>query len=248
MRLIVMGVMALLMISGCGGARKSSLLLERNARGPLDEATTVGHGVLWKVTPVMQTKTQNGVEITVNYASQDYLNNFFKNQKVFGEMAGHNPYYPENFIFYVNVSNQSSKKIRIDPMDFSLVDDRGNQLSTIGVDYVTALADYRQPVSTVTRGVLEEARPGYFGLSLPVGKFFAQKPQWRFALIKQSSLQTGYLHPGVVHDGLIVFWSPSTNARKLRLIMPSIKTNFDAEDVPKDSLDFVFEFDVAPPG
>ena len=244
MRYVTLGVCTVLLASGCGAARQSSLLLERTARGPLEEAPTVGREISWKVTPLMQTKSQAGIDVTVNYASQEYLNNFFNNRRVFGKMAGQNPYYPENFVFYVNIANQSGKTIRIDPIEFCLVDDKGNQLSTIGVDYVTALADYRQPVSTATRGVLEEARPGYFGLSLPIGKFFAQKPQWRFALIKQSSLQTGYLYTGVVYDGLIAFRNPSTDAEKLRVIMPGFKMNFDANDVPKDSFDFVFDFGV----
>jgi hypothetical protein len=246
MRRVVMGAMIFVMVSGCGGARKSSLLLERPARGPLDEAQTFAHRVAWTVAPVMQTKTQNGVEVVVNYASQTYLNNFFQNEKVFGLLAGRNPYYPEHFVFYVKIANESPKKIRIDPMEFTLVDDRGNQLAAIGVDYVTAFADYRQPMSTATRGVLEEARPGYFGLSFPVGRLVAQKPQWRFALLKQSALQAGYLHPGVIHDGLVTFWNPSTEAKKLRLLVNGIKTSFDANDWPKESIDFVFEFDVVP--
>jgi hypothetical protein len=246
MRYLVVCAVVAVITSGCGGSRKSSLLLERYARGPLEEALTVAQSVHWTVTPVMDTKTQDDVTITVNYASLEFLRNFFTNKKVFGPYAGRNPYPPEYFVFYVNIANRSSKKILVNPAEFGLVDDRGNQLGTLGTDYVTALSESRKPFSTATRGVIEEARPGYFGVSFPIGKFVAQKSQTQFALLKQSSLQAGYLYPGVVHDGLIAFWSPSTLAKKLRLLITSIKTNFDANEWPKESLDFIFEFDVAP--
>ena len=241
----MVAILCCMAIAGCGGTRKSSLLLERHSRGMLDESLAVGHYARWQVEPVMQTKTQSGVEVIANYASQEFLNNFFKNEKVFGPYAGHNPYYAEHFVFYVKVANRSQRKIGINPAEFALIDDRGNQLSAIGVDYVTAFAEFRQPVSTVTRGVIEEARPGYFGFSLPVGRFFAQKPQWRFALLKQSSLQAGYLHSSVAHDGLIAFWNPSTEAKTIKLILTNIKTDFDANDWPRESLDVVFEFKVS---
>ena len=244
MRRFVIGIIALLVVAGCSGSRKSSLLLERPTRGPLEESPMVGHRVNWKLEPVMQAKAQNGVEVTVNYASYEFLNNFFKNPKVFGEAAGKNPFYPEHFVFYVNITNKSGHKIKIDPMEFALVDDRGNQLSAIGVDYVTAFADFRQPVSTVTRGMLDEARPGYFGIGLPIGKIL-RKSQWRFAMLKQTALQSGYLHAGVSHDGLITFWSPHPDAKQLHLIMSNIKTDFSPNDEAKAAADFVFDFNVA---
>lgn len=247
MRRVLIAAIVLLGLTGCG-AKTSALLLERNARGPLDDARTVGQPVIWTLNPVVQTKTQQGVEMTVNYASPDYLNNFFANTKLFGSFAGKNPYYWEQLVFYVNVANHSNSKIRIDPAEFRLLDDRGNQLATVGVDYVTALAESRQPaVSTATRSVLEEARPGYFGISLPVGKMMTKRPQWRFALLKQSSLQAGDLFPGVVHDGLVAFWNPSLYAKKLSFVLAAVKTDFDAKDEPRMSLDFVFDFDASHP-
>ena len=131
------------------------------------------------------------------------------------------------------------------PSEFTLVDDRGNQYTPLNVDYVTAYAEYRAPISTITRGMLEDARPGYFGFSVPVGKLMLpSKPKTRFALIQQSSLQTGDLYPGVVHDGLIAFWSPMADAKSLRLLVTNIKTDFDANDLPQTSLEFPFTFRV----
>ena len=246
MRWVRLWTIVLVGTVGCGGHR-SSLLLERQARGPIAEEPEVAKPILRRLEPVMQTKTQGNIDVNVNYASSEYLHNFFTNTHLFGEFAGTNPYYPEHLVFYVKIANRSDRKIRIQPNDFTLIDDRGSQYSTIGTDYVTAFAEARQPVSTTTRGLLENANPGYFGFSFPVGKLMATKPQGRFALLQQSSLQSGYLYPGVIHDGLIAFWNPAMEAKTLRLLITNIKTDFDANDFPRTSLEFAFEFAVATP-
>ena len=242
-RWLLVGVVVL---TGCSG-RKSSLLLERQARGPIEDEAAVAGTTRWRIEPVMQTQTRNQIDVTVNYASPDYLNNFFKNRAIFGSYAGGSPYFYEHFVFYVKIANHSPKKIRIAPTDFVLIDDRGSQYSTLGIDYITAFADYRHGTATMTRGVLENASPGYFGISVPVGKVFAAKPQGQFALLQQASLQSGYLYPGVVHDGFIAFWSPSPLAKKLRLLITNIKTEFDANDLPQSSTEFAFDFDASHP-
>ena len=229
--------------SGCMGiVRKSSLLLERNARGPLDEALLIGHRFEWKLDPVLQTQTKNGIDISVNQASREFLDHFFSNKKLFGEYAGRNPFYLENLVFYVKIANNSKEKVFIDPAGFVVVDDHGSQYSTIGSDYVTAIGEARTPIATTARGVIEEARPGYFGLSLPVGKIVSAKPQGQFVLLSHSVLQTGYLYPGVVYDGLILFWNPATDSTKLRLIITNVRTNYRANSLPETAIDFPFEF------
>lgn len=238
---LVLACVAVILVSGCG-SRKSSLLLERNARGPLNEALLVAKRFEWKLDPVRQTKTKAGVEVVVNHASREFLDNLFRNKDLFGEYAGRNPYYLENLVFYLQISNHGEGRIFVDPGAFTVVDDRGNQYSMIGMDYVTALADARAPFATATRGMIEDARPGYFGLSLPVGKMVSAKPQGQFALLKQSALQAGYYYPGVVHDGLVAFWNPSTNATAARLLVTNIKADFNAENLPETSLEFVFDF------
>ena len=239
-------LVGLVVLTGCS-SRKSSLLLERQARGPIEEEAEVAKATAWRLEPILQTQTKNQIDVTVNYASPNYLNNFFKNRAIFGVYAGGSPYFPEQFVFYVKIANHGPKKIRITPADFVLIDDRGSQYSTIGVDYITAFADYRHGAATTTRGLLENASPGYFGVSLPVGKIFAAKPQGRFALLQQASLQGGYLYPSVVHDGFIAFWNPSPLTKKLRLLITNIKTEFDANDLPQSSLEFAFDFDASHP-
>ncbi len=244
MRWLVVGVMGVVLCGGCSG-RRSALLLERHARGPLTESPEVAQRVVWRLGPETQTQEQQGVEVTATFASSQFLQQLFGNRSIFGAYAGPNPYFQENLVFYVKIANRSQQRIRIAPSDFVLTDDRGNQYVPIDVDYITAIAESRQPVATATRGVLEEARPGYFGFSLPVGKILGAKPQGRFALIKQSSLQAGPLYPGVVYDGLIAFWSPNRNAATLRLLVTNLKTEFDAKDQPQRSLEFPFSFTVA---
>lgn len=241
MRWILVGLAGLVCATGCGG-RTSSLLLERQARGPIAEEASVAKATSWHLVPVMQTQTQGGIEVNVNHASREYLANFFTNQTLFGRFAGPNPYYPEHMVFYVKIANRREQKIRIDPREFTLIDDRGNQYATVGIDYVTAFSESRKSVGTTTRGLLEGASPGYFGVSVPVGKLMVPKSQGQFARLQQAALQAGYLYPGVVHDGLIAFWNPATTATTLRLLVTNIKTDFDARDEPKTALEFSFEF------
>lgn len=237
---------AILLLAGCGGKR-SSLLLERHARGPLAESASVAQRVNWRLDPDTHTQEQRNIEVTVTYASPAYQQTFFSDRAVFGAFAGHSPYFLENLVFYVKIANRSEKRILIDPTSFVLSDDRGNQYATINEDYVTALAEARAPMATVTRGLIEEARPGYFGVGIPIGKLFSTKPQGRFALIKQSSLQRGLLYPGVVHDGLVAFWSPTTQAAQIRLLVTNVKTDFDSNDEAQASLEFPFTFRVVTP-
>ena len=246
MRQLVLGVAVLIAVAGCG-TKKSSLLLERNARGPLDEALLVGHRFEWHLEPVRQTQTKQGVEVSVNHASREYLNHFFENKKLFGSYAGRNPYYLENLVFYVQITNRSDERIFVDPGAFVTVDDRGNQFAVVGMDYLTALAEARAPIATATRGIIEDARPGYFGVSLPLGKMVSAKPQGQFALVKQSALQAGYYYPGVTHDGLVAFWNPSINATKVKLFIPDIRTDIGPENLAKSALNFTFEFAATKP-
>ena len=246
MRQIWLSMVMLVILNGCAG-HKSSLLLERQVRGSLTEEALVGRAVPWHLQPVTLTKTQKGIEVTVTAASREFLKGFFSNRATFGDFAGTNPFFPEHLVFYVKIANHGDKQISINPTVFAVTDDRGNQYHVLGEDYITAFAESRQPKATLTRGVLEEARPGYFGVRLPVGKLFAAKPQGRLALLSQSALKPGPLFPGTVYDGLISFWNPPATANTLRLLLTEIKTDFDADDLPKTSVDFVFEFDTVTP-
>ncbi|MBI4323569.1 MAG: hypothetical protein HY596_04750 [Candidatus Omnitrophica bacterium] len=215
-------------------------MLERQARGPIAEEQAVATSVIWALEPATQTKTQNGLDISLTHATMPYLNKLFNNKQVFGGHAGLNPYFREQLVFYVRIANHTGKRVRIEPDRFVLLDDRGSQYHFLSPDYGTALAESKAPVATTTRGILDDARPGYFGVGLPVGKIIG-KPQQRFALLELASLQAGDIYDGVVYDGLIAFWSPHWESQKLKLILGGIKTNFDAADLPQAVLEFVFE-------
>ena len=237
--LLALGVLSL---SGCSG-RKSSLLLGRFARGTLTDARSVAQPLAMRLMPGSRTIVQNGVVVIVTHAPREYQDDLFRNEAIFGKFAGKNPYYPQQLVFYVRITNQSSSELFVDITQFKLIDNRGNQLETIGHDYIEAFTKHKTPISSTTRGIVEGASPGYFGFSLPVGKMFS-KSQWRYALLKQSALQQGFLYPNVVHDGLIAFWTPSNLATELTLRMSNIRTDFDSKGEPATALDFVFEFDL----
>lgn len=232
-------LVGLLVLGGCG--RRSSLLLERQARGPLEAEPGVAAQGRWALSPAKQAQAKSGVEITVEYAAPESLAKFFSNKAVFGKEAGINPYFLEQMVFYVQIANRSAKKVYVNPAEFVLLDDLGNQYHALQVDYTTALAESKAPVGTATRGMIEDARPGYFGFGLPLGKLFP-KSQRRFGLLAMSSLQAGYLYDGAVYDGMVAFWNPHRQAKRLRLILPSFKTDFKPDDLPATSLEFLFEF------
>ena len=238
-RAILVGT-AVVLIVGCAG-RKSSLLLERPALGPLGEEAGVAQQSLWVLDPVTQTLSKEGVDVTVTYYSHADLLRFFSDKRIFGAYAGFNPFFPENIVFYIKLTNNTGDRIKIDPKDFVVLDDRKNQYQPLSSDYITALAEYHGAFATFTRGVLEEARPGYFGVGLPVGKILG-KPQRRIALLKGSSLEPGYLYNGVVYDGLVAYWSPHEDVHQIKLLLSGIKTKFDANDVPRETVAFSFDF------
>jgi hypothetical protein len=233
---------------GCGRSRrKSSLLMERPAYGRIEAMASVAKPVAWRLEPAQQTKTERGVEATVEHASPEFLKQFFSNRDIFQNFAGSNPFFPEHLVFYVRLANRSERRVSVNPGAFVLVDDLGTQYHPIGVDYITAFEEYRRGFSTMTRNLFEDASPGYFGVSVPVGRLFFKKPQARFALATQTSFKAGPLFPGVVYDGLVPYWGPSTGATRLRLILSNVKADFDANDVPKTAFEIAFDFAVARP-
>lgn len=248
-RLLIIGVCTVLAAgTGCGRSRRrSSLLLERPAYGRIENMPSVARPGVWQLDPGLQTKTERGIEVTVRHADPQFLTEFFSNAAVFQNYAGMSPYYPEQLVFYVKLANHSERRIAVNPAAFVLVDDQGNQYHPIGVDYITAFEEFRRPVGSATRGLLEDANPGYFGVSVPVGRLFFKKPQARFALATQAALRPGPIFPGVVYDGLVPYWRPSTEAKSVRLILSSLKTDFDANDIPRTAVDIPFEFAISKP-
>lgn len=229
--------------SGCG-RKRSSLLMERRARGPFALERQFGTRQVVYLHPPERTIKQEGVEVMARFASMKDLHQYFQNAEYFGKDAGLNPFAPEHVVFYVQIANRSPKRLTLDPDQFVLVDDIGVQYSYLSPDYLNALAEARIGVGEATRMGLSSA-PSVYGVD--VGGFasgLVPKSQKRLALLKQVSINPGTLFPGVVYDGYISFVRPHKDAKHLRLILGNIKTDFDASDIPKRALEFPFEFDV----
>ncbi len=238
-RSLVAGIALAMVVGGCGSHR-NSLLLERQARGPLDEEKDIARSIAWVFEPTTQTKSEHDLEATMTYADAAFQKRFFDNPRIFGHNSGKNPFFPEHVVFYVRLVNKSPKKVKINPDEFVMLDDLGNQYATINADYINALAESKAPISSMTRGVLEDAHPGYFGFGLPMGKLMG-KVTWRFILLKIANLQPGYLYSGVVYDGLIAFWNPHEDAKNLKVVLANIKTDFKPDDFPATAFDVTFD-------
>ncbi len=237
-----LALLVALTATGCGHKR-SSLLMERRARGPFALERQFGTRQVVYLHPPERVKKHEGIEITIRFASLADLHEYFKNAEIFGKDAGVNPYQPENIVFYVQIANRGTTPILVDPQHFVLVDDMGVQYSYLSPDYLNALAEARITIGEATRMGLGSA-PDVYGVD--VGGFasgLVPKSQKRLALLKQVSLSSGMLFPGVVYDGYISFIRPHKDAKQLQLILSNVKTDFDANDIPKRSLDFTFEFE-----
>ena len=238
-------LVVLLTTIGCV-QRRSSVLMERSARGPVAVERELAQQFAFELAPPSVTMEHDGVEMTASFASPSYLHTYFQNRAIFGSDAGLNPYFPENLVLYVRIANRTAGRIKIDPNDCVLLDNLNNQYQSLPQDTITALAEYRAPIATFTRSTLREARPGYFGVSVPAGGFmagFVGNPQQRLALLKQVTINQGILYPGVVYDGFIAFWTPHRAAKTLRLVWP-VKADINANDQPQKLVDFELPFTV----
>ena len=241
---IALAAAVFLIAAGC--ARRASVLMERSAKGPVAAERELARQFKVELLPPSQTLEHEGIELTVSFASSDYLKTYFQNRELFGKDAGLNPYFPDNLVLYMRIANRSAQKIKIDPNDCVLLDDLNNQYQSLPLDTITTLAASRAPIASFTRSTLQEARPGYFGVSVPVGAplaGFVGNPQQRYALLKQVNINPGFLYPGVVYDGFVSFWTPHRSAATLRAVWP-IKMELNANDEPQKVIDFELSFTV----
>ena len=245
LRALLLCVLVVVAAAGCA-RRRMSVLMERSAKGPVAVEAELAQQMKMELTPPSQTVEHEGVEVTASFASPEYLHTYFQNRTLFGSDAGLNPYFPENLVLYVRIANNSTQRIKIDPNDCVILDDLHNQYQYLPLDTLTAIAEYRAPIASFTRSTLREARPGYFGVSVPAGSVmagFVGNPQQRVALLKQVNINPGYLYPGVVYDGFIVFWTPHRSASTLRMVWP-VKTDVNANDEPQRVVEFNLPFSI----
>ena len=231
-------------IAGCSHQRPS-ILFEREARSPVAVVQELGKMRSLQLEPVSVTVEHEGVEVTIRHASDEYLHEYFKNAAIFGSYAGPSPYFSINAVFYVRIVNHGTGKVHFDPNRIVILDDTDTQYEPLSPDYIIALSEAKPGVGRMTRAAIESA-PGPYGI--PVGRFAAglvPQSQRRLAMLKQVDLQPGFIYPGVIYDGLIAFLRPHPSARKLRVLVPDVKTDYDQTETSRRSLIFTAEFAIA---
>jgi hypothetical protein len=204
------------------------------------EALSVGR----RLTPATASLSQQGIDVTVRYASPEELEKFFENKEVFGPLAGKNPYPVETLIFFVRVANHSGKKIRVNPDDFVLIDNLNIQYAELSPDNISALYESKANLWSFAKTTGDLA-PGPYGAPLKVaGVMGAGSGRKQHYLIKQVRLAGGFVYPGIAYDGYVTFSRPHPNATSLRLLISNIKSDFNAADVPGNAVHFEFPFTI----
>lgn len=235
----VMGV-ALMSIAVVGCARSTPP--PRSLKGQLELEQAKPPRVIIRTTPPFAVDQKDGLELTIRYASENELDNFFSNKVIFGKYAGKNPYPDQVLVFYVRVANKSGHRVRINPDDFVLVDDLSIQYVHLSPDDISAMYETHGDFWAFAKSTGDLA-PGYYGAPLRVaGEFAGGGPRRANYLIRQARLTGGYVFDQVTYDGYIAFPRPHPNAKKLHIILANFKTALNAADEPTASTDFEFDF------
>ncbi len=243
--MLILLIVSISFIASC--ASQSSIAYERQEkrRITLLRAKDIKESIKRKILlePITQNQAKGGVEVTVKFATQEELTEFFMNRDIFGTNAGRNPFLPNMLVFYVKISNQGNEKIKLDPQEFVMIDDLNIQYSYLTPEYIAVLLETRGTIYTIARTA--EAAPGLYGAGAGLAKGVTGGPsaKKRF-LLMQSSLSGGYVYKGIVYDGYIAFFKPNRLANSLRLLITNIKTSFGPDDRPLSSTDFEFGFKI----
>ena len=218
----------------------------RSLKGQLELEQAKPPKVIIKTTPPFAVMEQEGVEITIRYATENELNNFFSNKVIFGKYAGVNPYPAQTLVFYVKIANKSGHRIKVMPEDFMMIDDLSIQYVHLSPDDISAMYEARTDFWTFAKSTGDLA-PGYYGAPLRVaGSLGAGSGRRANYLIRQARLTGGPVHDKVTYDGYVAFPRPHPNAKALRVILGNFKMTLNAADIPTASTDFEFNFTVTP--
>ncbi len=231
----------------CSGCRASMPVLERS-KGKIEYGRTdvvqAAEFPVVKVSPATASQSKDGVDVTVRYASPEELNKFFEDKKVFGNLAGKNPYPEGTLVFYVKVANYSGKKIQVNPEYFVMIDNLNIQYSELSADNISALYESKSGLWSFARTTGDLA-PGYYGAPLKIaGTMGAGSGRKQHYMIKQVRLAVGYIFPGIAYDGYVAFPRSHPNATSVRLLIHNLKTDFNANDEPANTYTFEFPFSV----
>lgn len=186
--------------------------------------------------------TDKGIEITIRYVTPGYLKNFFKRADIFGRPKK-NPYPPEVIVFSVKVANNSGGRIKVEPLEFVMVDDLNSQHSSLSPEYIAAL--YNKGTISMFAETGAEYAPGLYSAPFGVAQTIAGSSlRRRLSLLREVSLSGGYVYDGVVYEGYVSFFKPNPKAKTLNLILPNIQTRFDAQGNATETVDFQFIFNI----
>ena len=236
-------IVMLHLVGGC--AVQSGVLMERKTKGRIvREEKQDKDAVPVRLEPVELSQTKDGVEILVRYAAQEYLDDYFKDKIISGIKVKENPYPPDSIVFYTFIKNTNRTKIKLCPDDFVILDDLGNQYALVLPEHIIALQSSRLSLHSVSKSA-EQSTPGVYGAPVKIVAELTSRPLKRkLSVLKQVSLSGGYIYGGVNYEGYAAFPRLGNDVKRIRLVMPDVKTEFAADDRTTRSTDFVFEFEI----
>ena len=231
-------------VSGCGGGFSS---IER-PKGQIEmRQPEVVQLPPIRLNPATASQTKDGIDVTIRYAPPEELDKFFGDKKVFGPLAGKNPYPPQTLIFFIKVANFSGKKIFVAPEYFVMIDNLNIQYSELSPDNISSIYESKANLWSFARTTGDLA-PGPYGAPLKLaGAMGAGSGRKQHYLIKQVRLAAGFIFPGIAYDGYVAFPRPHPSTTSIRLLIHNLKTDFNAADIPASAVHFEFPFGVEQP-
>ena len=200
-----------------------------------------------RLNPATASQSKEGVDVTIRYASPEELEKFFEDKKIFGPLAGKNPYPPHTMVFFIKVANFSGKKIYVNPETFVLIDNLNIQYSELSPDNISSLYESKSSIWSFARTTGDLA-PGPYGAPFKVASAMgAGSGRKQHYLIKQVRLAAGYIFPGIAYDGYVAFPRSHPSTSSIRLLIHNLKTDFNAADEPANAIHFEFPFGVEQP-
>ncbi|MBN1587772.1 MAG: hypothetical protein JW937_10155 [Candidatus Omnitrophica bacterium] len=231
---------------GCMAQGKAAHERSRT-RGQMDLfGEDAGYRLTMSLRPDSHVSNQGGIKVTLKHLDGPSLERIFANEKLFGKNAGDNPYPPDVVVFYLTITNNSGGKISVDPRYFVMIDDMSSQYLTMDPDAINGLVEAKSSGGAYAFvKTTASAAGGIYGSGANLaGSLASQGQRKKTVLLRQVQFTGGYVHDGIIYDGLIAFLKAHVEARKVRVVLPGFKSKFNVKDEPGVSYDFDFEFDI----
>jgi len=243
-------VFIVLTLTGC--AAKTDFMLQRSKEkkkqlepGVIEPSARYIKDLM--LAPSFVNLSKEGVNIYIKYLNEKDLNDFFENKERFGKFSGPNPYLEDLLVFYVKITNNSGEKIKVSPESFVVLDDSHSQYSYLNPDYIMSLYKARSAMQSLTDSTKDFSPGGIYGAPVDVASsLVGRRLGKKFIQLKTVELTGGYIHNGVIYDGLIAFSKPSKRASVIRLKLSDMKTKFSMNDEALAEVEFEIPFEVKP--